>query len=64
MSIISSGMSWPYLTHCSRSFSAWALSMTKCTARIVVGRRPRAYLMAANVARSTSSTKISTTRRR
>ena len=63
MSIISSGMSCPNRTQFSRSFSAWALSMTKCTARIAVGRRPRAYLIAANVARSTLSTKMSTTRR-
>ena len=63
MSIISSGMSCPNRTQSSRSVSAWALSMTKWTARIEVGRRPRAYLIAANVARSTLSTKISTTRR-
>ena len=62
-SIISSGMSCPNLIHFSCSCCARALSMTKWTARSVVGRRPRAYLMAASVARSTSSTKISTTRR-
>jgi len=63
VSIISSGISWPYCTQFSRSSSACAASMTKCTARMLVGRSPRAYRMAANVARSTLSTKISTTRR-
>ena len=36
------GMSWPSRTHRSRSRSALALSMTKCTARSDVGRRLRA----------------------
>ena len=47
----------------ARSFSAFSLSMTKCTARTVVGRRLFAYRSAARVARSKSSTKTMTTRR-
>ena len=42
VSIISNGTSWPNRTHRSRSRSALALSMTKCTARSDVGRRLRA----------------------
>ena len=47
----------------ARSRSACSLSMTKCTARTVVGRRLLAYRSAAMVARSKSSTKTMTTRR-
>ena len=47
----------------ARSRSACSLSMTKCTARTVVGRRLLAYRSAARVARSKSSTKTMTTRR-
>ena len=50
-------------SHSSRSWSAWAVSMTKCTARKVVGRRLLAYLSAASVARSKLSTSTYTVRR-
>ena len=46
-----------------RSRSACSLSMTKCTARSVVGRRLLAYRSAAMVDRSKSSTNTMTTRR-
>ncbi len=49
--------------HFSRSLSARTLSMTKCTARMLVGRRLRAYRSAARVARSKPSTKTKTVRR-
>ena len=51
------------LVHFSRSSSARTLSITKCTARIDVGRRLRAYRSAASVARSKPSTKTKTVRR-
>ncbi len=49
--------------HFSRSLSARTLSMTKCTARMPVGRMLRAYRSAATVARSKLSTKTKTVRR-
>ena len=50
-------------TQSCRSVSAWTLSITKCTARSVVGRRLRAYRSPAIVARSKSSTNTNTVRR-
>ena len=50
-------------SHATRSRSACSVSMTKCTARTVVGRMLLAYRSAAMVDRSKSSTKTMTTRR-
>ena len=62
-SMKSSTTSMPARVHSSRRLSAWAVSMTKWTARRVVGRRLRAYRSAAIVARSKLSTKTNTVRR-
>jgi hypothetical protein len=58
----SSTMSRSPRIHSSRSWLAWSVSMTKCTARSVVGRRLRAYRTAASVARSKLSTSRYTVR--